>query len=253
MRKAFALVLLLITSSAATVVAAPAVSQSTTCPAASPGRYVVMGQGIANGKPIARLLLEDWSADGRISGHRFNRDGLHFFEQSYSGNYRNLQNCLVEVTRQNGDRQSRTHDVLDRQGKPRFALSVTPGTILSKRYWSQSVEKCQASDLDGVILSQQTGLSWINNKWQPNAVVQREEWQAGLVEGLAIMSTNGTIEQVSYKGSIKVEPSCLARVEEKDGKGVKYNYRAIVLSGGRGYIYLQSDAEDFTLGLLEKQ
>jgi len=36
-------------------------------------------------------------------------------------------------------------------------------------------------------------------------------------------------------------------------QGVAYRYQAIVLTGSRGYLYLQTDSEDLTLGLLEHQ
>ena len=75
-------------------------------------------------------------------------------------------------------------------------------------------------------------------------------WSNGVVRGEAISSYNGRQEQASYTGDIKAQDDCWARLTETDTKGVDYNYNAVLLSGGRGYIYLQNDATDLTLGLL---
>jgi hypothetical protein len=41
-------------------------------------------------------------------------------------------------------------------------------------------------------------------------------------------------------------------VKEVDALGTSYNYRAVVLSDGGGYVYLQTDPDDLTLGALER-
>ena len=46
---------------------------------------------------------------------------------------------------------------------------------------------------------------------------------------------------------------CLGRMTQRDSKGIYYNYRVVVLAKGGGYIYLQTDPDDLTLGLLQHQ
>ena len=74
----------------------------------------------------------------------------------------------------------------------------------------------------------------------------------GTVRGDAISSYNGRQEQATYTGEIKTQADCWARLTETDSTGVDYNYNAVLLTGGRGYIYLQRDNSDLTLGLLER-
>jgi hypothetical protein len=38
-----------------------------------------------------------------------------------------------------------------------------------------------------------------------------------------------------------------------DSLGVAYNYRAVVLADGSGYLYIQTDPNDLTVGYLEHQ
>lgn len=110
---------------------------------------------------------------------------------------------------------------------------------------------CRVTSLAGVVLSQQQGLSWQNGGWRPNAVVQRELWRSGQVEGVALMSVAGRQEVAPYTGEITLAPSCLATIRQKDALGVLYNYRAVVLADGSGYLYLQTDPADLTVGWLE--
>ena len=46
---------------------------------------------------------------------------------------------------------------------------------------------------------------------------------------------------------------CLATVKQTDSLGVPYNYRAVVLADGSGYLYLQTDPDDLTVGYLEHE
>ena len=223
------------------------------CLAGQPGRYVVMAEGSRSGTPIAQLIQEDWGADGSINGTAYTRIGKTFQELPYKGSWYSLPHCLVDVKRQNNEATSHSRTVLNQQGLPLFGLSQVPGTVLSERYWRQTSTTCKASSLNGLVLSQQKGLSWSQGQWQPNAVLQREQWLEGKVQGLALSSYNGTIEQAPYSGSIEVKPNCMARLEETDSKGVAYRYQAILLTGSRGYLYLQTDSDDLTLGLLEHQ
>ena len=46
------------------------------CSAPRPGRYVVMGDGVAQNEPVARILQETWNPDGTINGIRNLAGGL---------------------------------------------------------------------------------------------------------------------------------------------------------------------------------
>jgi len=99
----------------------------------------------------------------------------------------------------------------------------------------------------------QQGRSWKNGLWKPNAVIQNERWRAGNVLGIAISSYGSRIEEATYSGTIKVDADCLATVNQTDSLGVAYNYRAVVLADGSGYLYLQTDPDDITVGYLEHE
>ena len=45
----------------------------------------------------------------------------------------------------------------------------------------------------------------------------------------------------------------VGRMVQRDSRGVTYNYRVLVLANGGGYLYLQTDPDDLTLGLLQRQ
>ena len=70
-------------------------------------------------------------------------------------------------------------------------------------------------------------------------------------KGLAISSFGPTVQEVTYTGSIEVQPDCLATIRQRDSLGINYNYRAIVLADGAGYLYLQTDPNDVTAAFLE--
>jgi hypothetical protein len=99
----------------------------------------------------------------------------------------------------------------------------------------------------------QQGRSWREGLWRPNAVIQNERWRAGSVLGIAISSYGARIEEATYNGTISVGADCLATVKQTDSLGVAYNYRAVVLADGSGYLYLQTDPNDLTVGYLEHQ
>jgi hypothetical protein len=235
--------------------AAPAPTQNQElqrCAPPQPGRYLAMGQGEALGEPVAQLVSETWSADGRISGIRLERRGRLFREAAYTGLYRPISLCRVAIERTYGEGTIRSQAVLDLGGHPRYSLGTLPDVVVASRWFRQGTGACTASLLDGTVLSSQQGQSWKKGTWQTNAVVQRESWQAGQVRGIAISSYGPTIEEATYKGSISVTPDCLATVVEKDSLGVTYNYRALVLADGSGYLYLQTDPNDLTVAWLER-
>jgi hypothetical protein len=222
------------------------------CAAPQPGRYVVMGQGQAASEPVARILQETWQPDGRLSGVRLERRGLTYRESSYGGSYRPISGCRVAIERTYGDAISRSQAVLDNAGVPRYSLGTLPDVVVVSRWFRQPGGSCSAGLLNGTVVSMQQGLDWKGGRWSPNAVIQNEGWSGGQVNGIAIASYGSTIEEATYTGSIQVTPDCLATVREQDSLGVNYNYRAVVLADGSGYLYLQTDPNDLTVGWLER-
>lgn len=229
------------------------------CRPPAAGRWVVMEQGSVGGEPLARLRQERWHADGRLEGVLLERRGRGWRERAYVGQLRPAGACRVTVERllavDPADARprevQRAGAVLDRSGRPAYSLDLAEGTVLSGRWWSQADGPCAPQTLGGVVLSQQQGLSWRSGAWQPNAVVQRELWRNGRVEGLALMSTGGRQAVASYSGSLRVAPNCLATIQQKDSQGVVYDYRAVLLANGSGYVYLQTNPDDLTIGWLE--
>ncbi len=222
------------------------------CGHPQPGRYVVMGQGFANGEPVARLLQETWQPDGTLRGVRLERRGSRYAESSYTGSYRPISQCRVAISRSYGTATSPSQAVLDLQGHPRFSLGTLPDVLLISRWYRQPNRSCSSALLDGAVVSMQTGNSRKGQGWQPNAVVQHERWQQGQVKGIAVSSYGPTIEESTYKGSITVSPDCLASLREVDSLGNVYHYRAVVLADGSGYLYLQIDPDNLTVGALER-
>ena len=71
--------------------------------------------------------------------------------------------------------------------------------------------------------------------------------------GLAYSGDGAQQEKVTSSGRLRVGKDCLGRMVQGDSKGVTYNYRVLVLANGGGYFYLQTDPDDLTLGLLQRQ
>lgn len=228
-------------------------AQAVNCGAPQAGRYVVMGEGAVQGEPVARILLETWKPGGQIEGLRLERRGRVYREEAYVGRYRPLSLCRVAIERSYGTRLSTSQAVLDPRGVPRYSLGTLPEVVVVSRWFRQSAASCSPSLLDGTVLSQQQGRSWSDNRWQPNAVIQHENWRAGQVQGIAIASYGPRIEEATYSGSLTMGPNCLATIRQRDSLGVAYNYRSVVLADGSGYLYLQTDPDDLTLGYLEHQ
>jgi hypothetical protein len=158
----------------------------------------------------------------------------------------------VAISRSDGAAASASQAVLDPAGHPRFSLGTLPDVVVASRWFRQPAGSCTAALLDGTVVSMQQGRSWRRGSWQPNAVVQHERWDAGQVNGIAISSDGPTIEEATYAGRITVEPSCLATIRQRDSLGRPYSYRAVVLGDGGGYLYLQTDPDDLTVGWLER-
>ncbi|MEB3243934.1 MAG: hypothetical protein VKO44_09895 [Cyanobacteriota bacterium] len=236
----------------ATAGPAAAAEAASSCAAPRPGRYAVMGEGDLNGEPLARLLLETWKADGTLQGVRLERRGRTYRESLYTGRFRPLSMCRVAIERTYLNTVSTSQAVLDLDGRPRFSLGILPDVLMVSRWFVQPDQACTASLLDGVVVSQQKGKDWRDGQWRPNAVVQREHWRAGQVKGLAVSSYGPRVEEATYSGSISVQPDCLATIRQRDSLGVAYNYRAIVLADGAGYLYLQTDPDDVAVAFLRR-
>ncbi len=237
---------------------APAAAAPGSCPTPTLGRYAVMGMGVQTGKtsntPTAHVLEERWLAGGKLQGTVVERVGRSERQSSYSGIARMNASCFMELERKLPWGTVRSEVVLDGKGRPLYSINRNPGTVITSRWLPMAPGSCQASDLNGLVLSSQVGLSWRDGGWSPNAVVQRERWSNGSVQGLALSSYSGMGETVSYTGQLKLDPSsCWGNLSERDAEGVAYNYRALVVkgrSGARGYLYLQSDPDDLTAGWL---
>jgi hypothetical protein len=223
-----------------------------TCAPPRPGRYAVLGDGELNGEPLARLLLETWNADGTLRGVRLERRGHLYRETAYTGRFRPISNCRVAIERSYLGAVSTSQAVLDPRGRPRHSIGILPDVLMLSRWFPQPDAACTAALLDGVVVSQQVGRDFRDRQWKPNAVVQREEWQGGRVKGLAVSSYGPRVEEATYSGSIDVQPDCLATIRQRDSLGMTYNYRAIVLADGSGYLYLQTDPDDVTAAFLQR-
>jgi hypothetical protein len=236
---------------ATTLLAKPAAPVE--CAAPRAGRYVVMGDGVAQKDPVARILQETWNPDGTISGIRMERRGRIYREVAYTGRYRSLSLCRAGIERTYDSNISTSQAVLDASGSPRYSLGTLPDVVVVSRWFAQGSGACRASLLDGTVLSMQQGRNWKDGLWRPNAVIQNERWRAGSVLGIAISSYGPRIEEATYSGTITVGADCLATVKQNDSLGVAYNYRAVVLADGSGYLYLQTDPDDLTVGFLEHE
>jgi len=237
-----------------TATAAEAAVAAGRCAAPLPGRYLLIGSGEASGEPVARILQETWNADGTLTGIRLERRGRTYREERYSGSLRPLSLCRVAIQRSYGvGGVSTSQAVLDLAGRPRYSIATLPDVVVASRWLPQSGAACSASLLNGSVLSMQSGRSWRDGRWQANAVIQNELWKDAQVQGIAISSYGQSIEEATYTGTIRVGSDCLATLQERDSLGVVYNYRAILLADGSGYLYLQTDPGDVTVGYLEHE
>lgn len=258
---ALASVLLSAASTGAVAAAAPAPPADPPCLAPAAGRYVVMQQGSGAGQvPMARLLQETWRADGRIEGLLMERQGRRWREVPYTGQVGAGARCRATIRRtpasdgaEGMGGAQHAEVVLDGRGRPAYSLDLGLGSVTTGRWWLQAPQACQAESLDGVVLSQQQGWSWRGNRWEANAVVQREVWRGGQVRGVALSSYGGRQEVAGYTGSLRLGPDCLGRLNQTDEEGTGYDYAVVVLSDGSGYLYLQRDPDDLTIGGLERR
>jgi hypothetical protein len=223
------------------------------CPAPQLGGYVVAGQGRKGAIPLAELSQERWLPNGRIEGVRFSRQGKLFEEQRYLASYAVMPGCWVAVQRADRSGVMPATVALDAAGRPKVGISTTAGVVFTSQYLPQPDRPCSLNQLDGLVISQQQGFTFQGDTWQPNAVIQREQWKAGKVSGQAVSSYDGKRQQAPYTGSLNLEAHCLGALREVDGLGGVYNYRVVLLASGAGYLYLQSDPGDLTVGYLAHQ
>lgn len=249
-RPLLAAALLAVLPAAAAERKAPA---SNSCPLPKPGRYVLMGEGQMGSQPLAELAQERWLPGGRIEGVRYSRLGKGFEEETYSATYAAMPGCWLSIKASGRSTRRPIEVALDRTGRPKVAIGTQPGVVFSAQYVEQPERSCGWQQLDGLVISVQRGYSLKAGRWEPNAVIQRESWRGGRVQGQAVSSYEGKSVVAGYSGSMELAPSCLAQVREVDALGTIYNYRAIVLASGRGYFYLQTDPTDLTLGYLARQ
>lgn len=223
------------------------------CQPPATGRYALLGNGTHGAEPVAVVMQEQWLPGGKIQGVRYLREGRRFQEDRYSGSIKTGKDCWVSIERRGPAGVMLSGDTLDRMGRPTASLITRPEGALSLRYVNQGERACNTNQLNGLVTSQQQGQSWQQGRWVPNAVVQREWWQGGQVSGVALSSHGGRIERAPYNGSLSLGADCLGTMRQRDAKGVAYNYRVLLLSRGSGYVYLQTDPDDLTLGVLQHQ
>ena len=268
--RAPAVLVAMATQASALIAAAPPAAQAQAapstplaCPAPQLGRYVVMGQGRKGVTPLAELGQERWLPNGRIEGVRFSRQGQQFEQQHYLASYAVMPGCWVAVQRADRSGLMPSQVALDGAGRPKVGISTSAGVVFTSQYLPQPERPCTVSQLDGLVISQQQGFTFLpgptqagpsqSGSWQPNAVIQREQWQGGKVSGLAVSSYGGKRQQAPYTGSLNLQADCLGALREVDGLGDVYNYRVVLLASGAGYLYIQSDPADLTVGYLAHQ
>ncbi len=227
------------------------------CPSSS-GRFAVWGAGVvtASKTPTARLMEERWLPGGQVEGLLVERLGSEERRSAYRGQRRITDNCVAVIERQLPWGIDRSEVVLDGRGRPVYGLIRTEGRVISSSWLPMATGRCNSANLNGLVVSRQMGLSQVQGGWSPNAVVQREQWKDGRVEGLALSSYGADSETARYSGQLSLNPkSCWGTIQETDEKGRAYNYSALIVNGrrsngARGYLYLQRDPGDLTVGWL---
>lgn len=223
------------------------------CQPPAPGRYALLGSGTWGDEPVAVLMQEQWLPGGRLEGVRYLRQGRAFKQDRYSGTIKTGRDCWASIERRGPAGVMLSGDGLNQKGQPTTALVTSPKGVLPLRYVNQGEQTCTATQLNGLVTSQQQGQSWQQGRWIANAVTQREWWKDGQVNGLALASYGGRLERAPYNGTLKLGADCLGTMHQRDTTGAVYNYKVLLLSRGSGYVYLQTDPDDLTLGLLQHQ
>ena len=214
---------------------------------------MVLGSGFFHDQPIARLLQEEWRANGVIDGFRFNRDGDQMLEQAYQGSWRTSAPCQVLVDRQNGVRMSHTTDFLDSSGHPKLALSLTPGSTLNKHYWPQSTVGCNRTQLAGNYLVDFLGRVKNANQWHPYAATMQLRLYGNYFTGLLKTSVDGQISDSKVNGDLILESNCFGLLRWKDPQGLEQVYRVIAAGTGNRILAVSQGSDLVSVGVLERQ
>jgi hypothetical protein len=215
------------------------------------GRYVGLDNGYAHvhgsSVPAARLYVEQWNPDGRVSGTVWQRQGQRFRSMSYTGRVSVDAECSGRVSRQLPTGAWESALLVSPDSRQSYSLDLTPGSTISGTLAPQPEASCSAETLQGIVMSTQMGFSLARGRWKPNAVIQREEHDGkGNLAGLAISSYAGKPEYAHYTGRFDIQPDCTGSLRETDSLGNRYNYRVVVMGTGEGYYYLQTDPNDLT-------
>jgi hypothetical protein len=213
---------------------------------------VAVVQGTAQQEPVALLLQETWNADGSINGIRMERRGRTYQELSYSGRLRPISHCRVAIDREFNDVKIPSEIFLDRAGRPHYGIALLPEVVVSSRWSAQPTTACSGDVVNGDLVSVREGLSWQENRWASNTVVQRENWRSGKASGIGVASFGKTLGESTYQGTIQADSTCLATIEKVDSLGNRNRYRGIVRSDGSGYVYLQTDPNSLAIGAMER-
>ena len=220
------------------------------CAVPRAGRYLVVLQGQRGDAPLGALHLETWSEDGSVRGRRFLRVGRHYSETSYQGRWQTISTCRLTVTRE--PQGSASSVFLTDQGRPRYGISTRVRDVVTEQWLPQPAGACKPSAMDGTVLSRQMGMTFADGAWTPNAVIQRETWSAWRMAGLAVSSYDGDGEVAAYQGRFLQDDNCVGRIHQRDARGAKYSYAAILRADGTGYAYLQVQGDDLTVALLDR-
>ena len=213
------------------------------------GTYIIASQGSKQNIPIGQLQLETWNSDGTLTGTRFLREGRSYNENFYTGKWKNIKNCTISVSRSEIGWDSSV--ILQSNGNPHFGIISTPGIVPSELWFPQSKKSCTKDTIVGTVLSVQVGHQLKDGKWLPDRVIQREQWNSWRMSGVAIASYSGKFEAATYQGKFTQTNNCIGSIRQQDAYGMTYNYIAILLSNGKGYVYLQTQDDALTLAVLE--
>ena len=224
--------------------------QPRACSETQTGTYLIVSEGQRAGQPVGRLQLENWAADGSVSGSRFLRLGKTYSETRYSGRWERLSGCALSVMRDSDGSPSNV--LLTPQGLPRFGISTRPGDVVTERWIQQPSGRCTPGGMNGTVLSLQRGQSFSRDEWTSNVVIQQETWNDWNMVGLAVSSYAGAGEVAAYQGRFTQDDNCIGRIRQQDARGVTYSYVAILRSDGGGYAYLQTQGDDLTVALLDR-
>ncbi|QEY31072.1 hypothetical protein EVJ50_01190 [Synechococcus sp. RSCCF101] len=261
----------------------PPPSAPRACPPPRPGRYLITARGRLPEGPVARLMQETWTAEGTVEGVLMERRGRTYRRVGYSGTWKELIPCAASVQRRlpppgppaaspppspavaadaEGEAGESTTEppgvsqpselVIGPDGRPRFGIDVTPGSVISERWRLQPRRACSASTLDGVMVGPGNGFAWTGSRWAPLALIQRQTWQGGAVVGVAVTSLEGKGSVSAFRGQASVEESCLGTLRQQDAAGRTITGVLVAHSDGSGFAALRTQPDQPALLLMER-